>query len=104
MKRELKRASWEYDFNTHKLKLLVWIPTGAPLDSETEPPFIPETITLNRTYMFSLMRFMVSVAQKLRIEEGKKLRGKMNLMKGKYLERIDRLKISNKNLRTKKNK
>ncbi len=102
MKRELKRASWTYDFKRHELRLIVWTPTGAPLDSKTEPPFVPDAVTLSRTYMFSLMRFMVSVAQKLRIEEGKKLREKAHKMKKKYLERIGRLKISNKNLRAKK--
>lgn len=96
MKRELKRATWKYNFETNKLELILH---EYHKDSgETE---LLGSATLSRTYMFSLMRFMVSVAQKLRIEEGKKLREKARNIKKKYLERIGRLKISNKNLRQK---
>lgn len=100
MKRELKRAKWEYDFDQHLLKLRVWHPTGET--NGIEPEYVAFDLVLSRTYMFSLMRFMVSVAQKLRIEEGKKLREKMSKAKDKYIHRIGKLKISNKNLRVKK--
>ena len=50
-------------------------------------------IKLNRTYMFSIVRFVISIAQRIRIEEAKKLRGQINKQKGQYLERIGGLKL-----------
>ena len=85
MKRELKNAIWKYHFDTNELELKVFS------RRDGHETVLGGYVTLNRTYMFSLMRFMISVAQKIRIEESKKLRLKMQKMRQKNKERVGKL-------------
>lgn len=59
IKRELKNATWEYDEEKQLLRLtrkqeVEGMPDGLP-------DVITEEITLNRTYAFSLARFLIRV-------------------------------------------
>ena len=85
IKRNLKYADWSYDFNQHYLKLETF-------DKSPERK-LAQSIKLNRTYMFSIARFIVSVAQRIRIEEAKKFREQINKQKDQYLGRIGMLKL-----------
>jgi len=88
IKRNLKYATWSYDFNHHQLRLELFA-----IKDGSENKIKVGEIKLNRTYMFSIARFVISIAQRIRIEEAKKLRGQINKQKGQYLERIGGLKL-----------
>lgn len=62
IKRELKNVIYEYDFETKKLYFIL---------PNIEDQWV---ININRTEMFSLARFILSVAQK----SARKRRGKKN--------------------------
>lgn len=61
MERKLKFATWKLDRENKEITLTTfkYDVTGIPLETGS--------IILNKTYLFSLMRFLVSAAQKLTV-------------------------------------
>ena len=59
LRRELQHANWEWDEAAKELVISV-------IEGDTvDHPGSMNTIRLSKTYMFSLMRFMIRVAQSL---------------------------------------
>ena len=56
--RTLKYGEWSYDFDTNELHLFV---------VDRDDPQKYERLTMNKTYAFSLARFLISVWQKLSV-------------------------------------
>ena len=70
IERLLKHAIWSFDDETKELGITVFEETG-----EDEPPVIPITVKLNKTYIFSLSRFIIRAMQRMSM---KKIHAKKN--------------------------
>ena len=67
LQRQLKNITFKWDEEKRELAITTWEDTG-----ESAPPFLPNTIKINKLYMYSLLRFCIRVAQKPNKRKGGK--------------------------------
>ncbi len=82
IRRELKSHTWEFDEETRELTITRYV------NHDLEP--YKQRVVLDRVRMFSLMRFMIRVAQRLPIVSRKEFREKARQKRETYRGRRDR--------------
>ena len=59
IRKKLKYADFVWNEDKKELDITTWVESGVEV-----PPVLPETIKLNKTYLFALSRFITRLSQR----------------------------------------